>query len=224
MRWLSLLLMLYFISGNAQENAPYQYVLSAKEKRNVVKLVYQSYTVLYDTLLKMPREITYVVTRSSQKGASRDRYYKKAPQIDSIHTLVKEDWDSAYAKYGYQKGHLAPLGSLDSADRYYELNYFVNIAPQSRNLNQGPWQLLEEKVRVLAQELDSIWVTTGTKFEGFQKRLPHCQKDHEVPSHFYKVLVFWENGKKVVYSFLMDQNSRSKNIYDYATTYEELME
>ena len=59
---------------------------------------------------------------------------------------------------------------MPSADRLsrvanIETFYYTNMTPQKAALNQGMWENLEEKVRVWARSMDTLYVVTGCQVD-----------------------------------------------------------
>ena len=95
---------------------------------------------------------------------------------------------------GYARGHILP-----SASRYNTFNtnaqtfYSVNIMPQEYDFNGGSWVTIENKVRgwVVA---DTLFVVTGTLFEGAKRTVSKNGVTGTVPSHAYKLLLRTKAG------------------------------
>ena len=138
------------------------------------------------------------------KGSFRFKNYKGASNCDGKHP-------------GYDKGHLAPLGSFKGSPYIYQAQYLSNIVPQKRNLNQGPWKKLEELVKSFVKKGNIAHILTGPLYgrEGVDKVAP-CWKAAqglitEVPISYWKVITFKQKSKIKVCSVLMPQNISRRN-------------
>lgn len=84
-------------------------------------------------------------------GKRRSREWRADPWLDASETLERGDYRKAHSLAGYDRGHQAPLGSFSASRYWYQTNFLSNITPQRSALNQGPWRLLEERIRKLAR-------------------------------------------------------------------------
>ena len=106
-----------------------------------------------------------------------------------------EQWQatSTYGS-GYARGHILP-----SASRYNTFNtnaqtfYSTNIMPQDYDFNGESWVTIENKVRGW-KCADTLFVVTGTLFEGSTRTLSKNGRTTTVPSHAYKLLLRTKNG------------------------------
>ena len=95
---------------------------------------------------------------------------------------------------GYARGHILP-----SASRYNTFNtnaqtfYSVNIMPQEYDFNGGSWVTIENKVRGWVVP-DTLFVVTGTLFEGAKRTVSKSGVTATVPSHAYKLLLRTKAG------------------------------
>lgn len=84
-------------------------------------------------------------------GKKRTRDWREDPWLDASETLERSDYRKAHSLAGYDRGHQAPLGSFSASRYWYQTNYLSNITPQRSALNQGPWRVLEQRIRSLAR-------------------------------------------------------------------------
>ncbi len=100
---------------------------------------------------------------------------------------------------GYARGHILP-----SASRYNTFNtnaqtfYSTNIMPQNYDFNGGSWVTIESKVRGWVVP-DTLFVVTGTLFEGSTRTLSKGDYTVTVPSHAYKLLLRTKKGNTKKY-------------------------
>ena len=123
--------------------------------------------------------------------------------------------------FGYDKGHLAPKGSFKGSLFAFEAQYMTNIVPQKRDLNQGPWRALEERIRRFVLKGESVKVLTGPLYgkagqgkKPYKKSLavwPKAQgKITEVPTGFWKIVSVKEKSLLKVCAFLMPQDLKGQ--------------
>ena len=116
--------------------------------------------------------------------------------------------------FGYDKGHLAPLGSFKASVYAYEAQYTSNIVPQKSDLNQGPWRIFEEKVRKFIKKGNEVSILTGPLYKKESKKTAPCwkaaqSKIKEVPGAFFKVVLDLKNSK--VCSVIMPQTAHRRS-------------
>ena len=111
-----------------------------------------------------------------------------------------------FTNSGYDRGHMAPnyaIGSRYGQEAQKETFLMSNISPQTKELNQMWWRVLEEKeVNDFAVRLERVWVVTGPVFNGTVKKL-HGGVD--VPTAFYRIILDEESGQPRVLAFLAPQ-------------------
>ncbi len=174
-------------------------------KRNI-------YDLANDPDTKFPDWVAYSVTKSTI-GGSETRDWQTDLELGE-YTLTEKDWTGANEKYGYEKGHLAPLADFTGLDKetWEEANILSNIAPQCGTLNNGPWKGLEDAERELVRSIGkSLFIVVGTQYTGDMPALPKSKRDHVVPSTFWKVLALKSGDKIEVAAFQFDQYLLAKN-------------
>ena len=184
----------------------------------------QAYIISHNPSRKMADWVAYKVNKSTI-GGSKSRNWRSDPNIPSSERLEPSDYTYANAQIGTDRGHQAPLASLSAYSNWSQLNYLSNITPQRSELNQGPWRILEERVRDLAERsyVNNVYVVTGTLYEFFFASLPNANEQHAVPSGYWKV-IYWNNGSTTrTAAFIFSQYTpRNANICDYTFTINEV--
>ena len=183
-----------------------------------------AYAMSHNPSRKMADWVAYKVNKFTIDG-SRSRNWRSDPNISSSRRLEPSDYTNAHAQIGTDRGHQAPLASLSGYSSWNELNYLSNITPQRSELNQGPWRILEERVRDLAlrRNVDNVYVVTGTLYEWFFAELPNANERHTIPSHYWKV-IYWRDGSETkTAAFIMSQYTpRNANFCNYSYTINEV--
>ena len=113
------------------------------------------------------------------------------------------------------RGHQAPLGSFKGAADWRQTNFLSNITPQFTKLNQGAWKNLEDAVRDLAEAHpdDTVFVATGPLYEWPMAKLPATDKDHRVPSAYWKIVALQEDDDVSVAAFYFYQDTPRRADY-----------
>jgi len=157
--------------------------------------------------------VAYRITQQSI-GKKCPRVWARDPDLSYADTLVPKDYVGVRKYLNSDRGHQAPLASLCASPYWAEANYLSNITPQHSELNQGPWEHLEQAERnlVLSMKTNDVYSTTGPLFERLMPTLPNAHVAHIVPSGYWKVVVAKTNGNYRLAAFVMEQTlSRSSD-------------
>jgi endonuclease G len=169
-------------------------------------LVREAYALANDRLRKGPTWVAYRVDRRTGSGHDVERDWHADPWLPDDARLEPEDFRGAADALGVDRGHMAPLASLDGLPDVDDLNLLSNISPQRRELNRGPWKQLEDRERALAARLDGpVYVLAGTLFERPMPKLPGADELHAIPSGFWKVVYARRGDGWCRDAFLFDQ-------------------
>ncbi len=96
-----------------------------------------------------------------------------------------------YSGSGYDRGHIVPSADRLADPRLNEQTFLMtNIVPQTKDLNQFPWQKLESYSRSLARRGDTIYTIAGVY--GEKERL---RGKVVVPTNCWKVIVVLTRGR-----------------------------
>lgn len=145
------------------------------------------YVVGYDEHAKNPAWVAYRLFQVENEAApERPEGFDVDPRTSG--RVSSGD----YTGTGYDRGHMAPnfgIGLCYGAAAQEETFLMSNIAPQTPELNRGPWKDLEQRVaRRISQRFDEVWVVTGPIYE--RGRNPIRFDDGvTVPSAFFKIIV-----------------------------------
>ena len=143
------------------------------------------YTFLYRPSCKVSQWVAYKLTRSDVAGgADRSDAFREDPR------LARFGWPSAtnadYKESGYDRGHLLPSADRKSSVEANRATFlYSNMAPQLPKLNRGAWKVLEERLRRLTADYDTLYVVVGTVVD----RSPKSIGDGvAVPRLFFKAV------------------------------------
>lgn len=199
-------------------------------------LIHDIFTISFNLEKKFPTWVAYQLSPSFVWGQLKlKRKYILDPFLSYEESLSFKDYTGAshcdnQEGIGYDKGHLAPLGSFKGSIYAHQAQYLSNIVPQTKNLNQGPWRVLEERVRTFVKKGSKVKVLTGPIYgkEGEDKLAP-CwkaaqKKLKELPVAYWKVISFKQKKLIKICSFLMPQKVKNKkdSPMKYKVSLEEL--
>jgi endonuclease G len=184
--------------------------------KNDVVIEKTGFTIAFNANLHEARWVAYIETREKVKNVIAERLNKFRPE-KSYSTADDKD----YSKSGYDRGHLAPAGDMTwSKEAMYDCFSYLNISPQSPNLNRGVWKQLEDKVREWASLEDSIYIITGGVLKD---NLPTIGKDKvAVPQLYYKVILEYSNEGRKGIAFLIPNTDAHQEIANYAVTIDSI--
>ncbi|HEY0972426.1 MAG TPA: DNA/RNA non-specific endonuclease [Gemmatimonadales bacterium] len=129
-----------------------------------------TYTVSYSSARNTPNWVSYDLEASHFGAQDRCDCFTGDPALPAGYArLTTADYTGAgaYAGYGIDRGHLVrsfdrTAGNLDNAYTYY----LSNIIPQTADMNQGPWAVLEDSLGKLAQSgRHEVYIVTGVAGE-----------------------------------------------------------
>ena len=121
--------------------------------------------------------------------------FRLDPEVPEGHRVVPDD----YLKTGYDRGHLAPAGSMKWSEEAMSESFFMsNMAPQvGAGFNRSSWRALERRMRRWACERGVLYLVTGPLYQDrpIQQLVADNDGDGEddngilvdLPSHFFKL-------------------------------------
>ncbi|MDR2890276.1 MAG: DNA/RNA non-specific endonuclease [Alistipes sp.] len=154
----------------------------------------RSMTIALDTKKLQPLWVAYPMHSWYDGDAGRNDSWAYDPNFD------KEDQsnlgDGAYTG-PYSRGHMLASGSRQkSVAMNKQTFYYTNMAPQTQNsFNGGIWNQLEQKVeQAYGYRSDTLYVVTGSVFNGSVTTQDGSGKTMPVPSNFYKAFLKKKSG------------------------------
>lgn len=169
----------------------------------------RGFVVGYDNLRRVPAWVAYRLDAAPRRRMPERPPFLPDPEAQNGDT--EEDYERAYYRSGYDRGHMAPFYGMVSryGDRAGEQSMlFTNIAPQKSDLNQGPWALLEMDVSFdygYSQAFRRVWVITGPLYDRWPQFLPNSKI--EIPDAFFKILLIEHDAMPQVLAFRFSQNT-----------------
>ena len=181
-------------------------------------LIHDIFIISFDPDKQLAEWTAYRLSPSVVWGELKsERKYKTDPLFPE--SLSYKDYAGASdcdkkVKRGYDKGHLAPLGSFKGSLFSYQAQYLTNIAPQKRDLNQGAWQRLESYIRSFVKTGKEVKILTGPLYE---KSIAPCWKQAQgkltqIPSHYWKLVSFKKKSYIHTCSVIMPQEARRTDL------------
>ena len=187
-------------------------VYKAGQAAKNILLIHDLFVLSFNPDKRLPDWMAYELSPPVVWGfLQEDRKWKSDPLLPAVLSLSARDYKGA-SKWGYDRGHLAPKGSFKGSVFAYQAQYVTNLVPQKRNLNQGPWRILEETVRRFVLNGHSVKILTGPLYG--DKTLPVWPSAQgrlrQIPSGYWKIISLKEKGVLNICSFIMPQEISSR--------------
>lgn len=155
-----------------------------------------SYTVLYDSALRVPVTADWLLIHSFLGSSLREPSWRfkedgRVPRPRATH--------QDYNKSGFDRGHMCPAADR-SASRDLMRSTFImtNVCPQTPALNRGPWKKLEEACRSYARNGHDLRIVAEAVF--WPADTMRIGRDSvAVPHGFVKTVRTWP-GDSIIFS------------------------
>jgi len=145
------------------------------------------YALSFDINRKVPAWVAYHLTAAHMAGnLPRSNNFRPDPDLTEGERAELKDYKGS----GYDRGHMAPAGSMRWSARTMSESFLLsNMAPQvGVGFNRGIWKKLEGDVRNWTEARGELYVVTRPIYRG--TNIKTIGPDHvAVPSSFYKVIV-----------------------------------
>ncbi|NNK61425.1 MAG: DNA/RNA non-specific endonuclease [Flavobacteriaceae bacterium] len=174
---------------------------------------HDGYSLSYHEAYEQAEWVAYELKASHVTSSNFKRPYF---EVDKAVKTKSAHWKN-YKKSGYTRGHLCPAGDRKYSKEAHDETFLTsNISPQSGDFNGGVWNRLEQKVRYWAKRNDGVFVVTGGVLK---KGLPTIGDERvAIPSHFYKILVNYNNGDPKMLAFLIPHKDSKKPLYSFVVS------
>lgn len=181
---------------------------------------YEGFVVSYDDKHLIPFWVAYTLT--SDEVLSSGAPAKGAFQQDSHISFRQADY-SDYKGSGWSRGHMAPAADFKwSTSAYLGTFVYTNCCPQNASLNNGSWNILENKVRRWAEIYKKIMVVTGPiKAEDSNTIGTHRVT---VPNSFFKAVLVQTGDAYSAVGFTMKNSSEKQSLLDSCISINKLEE
>jgi endonuclease G len=131
--------------------------------------------------------------------------------------------DADYTHSGFSRGHMAPAADFAwSAGAVRATFLLSNTVPQNPKLNSGLWAQLENAVRRVAADSDSLYVFTGPVFEAEDSEAIGDGRV-AVPDYLYKVILATNGNRRSMFAAIIpNADGVCGSLNDFATTVDEV--
>ena len=187
-------------------------------KRSYKILIHHSFIVRMNLKTHLVDWLAYELNPNLVWGLLKGKREFKTDPFLSKTGISFEDYKGA-SQYNYDKGHLAPLGSFKGSSFSYELQYFSNIVPQKKKLNQKLLRYVEGLTRKFVRTGKAVKVLKGPLYADSENaikpyRTPpapwNVKKLKLIPSGFWQIVSYVEERKLKVCSLIFPQEGLVK--------------
>lgn len=205
----ALIVLLAFLSCSPPNRQhPYRVKQERKETltgtRNLsssILLQYTAFTVSYNPSTRQPDWVSYTLTAEEVEATKHTpkipRNFMPDPNLD-FPQATNED----YSGSGWVRGHMARRQDMKwSEQAVKESDYFTNICPQNKEMNNGVWHQIENLARKLAVRYDSVMIVCGPIFTSTQPRF-FGVNNIPVPDSFFKAFLIPDGTEYHTLAFL----------------------
>jgi len=194
--------------------------------KDEIILKHNNYIVSYNQRYKIPNYTIYILTRDKSENDSvkRTNNFISDPLLNKKIAIGP----SEYIKSGYDKGHMTPADDMAfSLESMKESFYMTNMCPQKPEFNRGIWKILENYIREICLQYDSVCIITGPIITDNMNTIGN---NVGIPNHFFKVIYIYKLETSVGFFFENEKYTSQKNIHpfvlmrQYQTTVDEIEE
>ncbi|MDO6543946.1 DNA/RNA non-specific endonuclease [Photobacterium sanguinicancri] len=174
------------------------------------------YAAGYNYQNKVSNWVAYHITKESVNA-----FYKRSNSFrtDKELPIAFRATSSDYSKSGYDRGHLAPSGTMDFSQVSMQQSFLMtNMAPQLPGFNRGGWKGLEEKVREWANTYNELYVVSGPIWDGNET---YIGNGVYIPHRFYKVILDPTDNDAIAF-ILPHRKISSSELPSFITTVDEV--
>jgi endonuclease G len=177
----------------------------------------QAYTANYDKQNKIPKWVSWHLTREHTFGPQRRlSNFIVDEQVPAPRAEIVDYKDS-----GYDRGHMCPAGDNKwGFEPMRESFLLTNICPQNSNLNCGDWNELEILCRDWANKYGDIYIVCGPILYKREHKTIGPNKV-TVPEAFFKV-VLCMNGTPKAIGFIYKNNPCNNKTDSYVNTIDQV--
>ncbi|MBI4904235.1 MAG: DNA/RNA non-specific endonuclease [Acidobacteria bacterium] len=189
------LLLLAIQTLSAQPN---RFGLPACDAPDQQLAVRTAFTLCHSNSHRVPVWTAYQLTPEMLEAPSAPRqHFRRDPELSSAAT------EADYKGSGFHRSHLVPARDLASSpDALRESYHLSNAVPQLPELNMSAWRKIENDIRKLAAQSDSLIIVTGTLFDC--ENIQHIGPNQvAVPCATFKIAIALSGESKSAYAVIL---------------------
>ena len=197
------------VTGDYVPPAPSDYVV-----------IRDGYELGFNADTHQPDWVAYRLTKEKLLNPKADRSNDFRPDAE-----IKESAQLAdYRRSGYDRGHMAPAADMKGSQREMSESFLLsNMSPQEPACNRGVWGRLEDKIREIAKNENSVYVVTGPIHDEERKLKVIGKSEVWVPDFYFKVVLDETPPRKMI-AFIIPNRGSEKELWKFALTVDEVEE
>ncbi len=134
--------------------------------------------------------VMWRLTKNSFGEAERQNDFRPDNRLPDGWTNILP---SDYSGSGYDRGHLCPSADRSSSEGANSTTFLMtNMAPQTHDMNAGPWEKLESYSRSMARRNVTLYIIAGQYGEKGK-----LKNKVTIPTNFWKIIVAVSNGESI---------------------------
>lgn len=182
---------------------------------------YVGFTIQYNANTKQPDWTDYTLTAEQVENTKHSPKIKRN-FIPDPNLSLPQATTADYRKSGWVRGHMARRQDMKwSEQAVRESDYFTNICPQDSVMNNNVWHDIENLVRRVAKDFDSVHVICGPIFTGISNG--YIGSNHlPVPDYFFKTLLVKDATDYHAIAFLCPNNDKPLTMKEAACTVDKV--
>jgi endonuclease G, mitochondrial len=151
---------------------------------NAFLSVKSGYVVSYNGSRKVPNWVSWELNTSYLGSTARQDDFRPD---DTFPASEPQASLADYVGSGYDRGHMCPSADRTKTVAANQQTFFLtNMVPQAANNNQGPWAVLENDLRAIAQTGKELFIISGGTFSASSNKIG---SGVVVPDQTFKVIV-----------------------------------
>ena len=150
------------------------------------------YVLSYNPRKNVPNWVSWALDRSFLGHVRRKNDFRPDPLLPAnFYHVIPQDYHDS----NYDRGHLCPSADRQDSPTDNSLTFLMtNIQPQLHELNEGPWEKLEEYERELARRHDAeLFIVAGGIFDSRYQSIGHGVA---IPKANFKLIVALRQGQQ----------------------------
>lgn len=148
------------------------------------------FSLSYNRSKGVPNWVTWRLTKNSFGESERQNDFRPDKRLP-------EDWTKVtptdYVKSGFDRGHLCPSADRSSSEGANSSTFLMtNMAPQTHDLNAGPWEKLESYSRSMARRDTTLYIIAGQYGDSGK-----LKNKVTIPTNFWKIILVVPDGTQI---------------------------
>ncbi|MEK7723235.1 MAG: DNA/RNA non-specific endonuclease [Acidobacteriota bacterium] len=148
------------------------------------------FSLSYNRSKGIPNWVMWRLSKNSFGESQRQNDFRPDNRLPDGWTQVTP---SDYSGSGYDRGHLCPSADRSSSDGANSTTFLMtNMAPQTHDMNAGPWEKLESYSRSMARRNMMLYIIAGSYGEKGK-----IKNKVTIPTNYWKIVIAVPSGENI---------------------------